>query len=82
MYRSESWTIKKAECQRTDAFKLWRWRRQLRASWNARRLYQSILKQIDPEFIGRTDAEAKAPILWPPDAKSRPTAKDPDDGED
>ena len=50
MYGCDSWTIKKAECQRTDAFKLWRWRRQLRASWNARRLYQSILKEINPKY--------------------------------
>ena len=49
MYECESWTIKKAECQRIDAFKLWRWRRLLRVPWNTRRSNQSILKQISPE---------------------------------
>ena len=71
MYRCESWSIKKAEHQRIDAFELWCWRRFLRVPWTARRSSQSILKEINPEiFIGRTDAEAEAPILWPPDAKS------------
>ena len=50
MYRYESWTIKKAECQRIDAFKLWCWRRLLRVSWTARRSNQSILKEISPEY--------------------------------
>ena len=50
MYRCESWTIKKAECRRIDAFKLWCWRRLLRAPWTARRSNQSILKQINPEY--------------------------------
>ena len=45
---SESWTIKKAECQRIDAFKLWCWRRLLRVPWTARRSNQSILKEISP----------------------------------
>ena len=48
MYGCESWTIKKAECQRTDAFKLWCWRRFLRVPWTARRSNQSILKEINP----------------------------------
>ena len=48
MYGYESWTVKKAECQRIDAFKLWCWRRFLRASWTARRSNQSILKEINP----------------------------------
>ena len=48
MYGCESWTIKKAECQRMDAFKLWCWRRPLRVSWTARRSKQSILKEINP----------------------------------
>ena len=46
----ESWTIKKADCQRTDAFELWCWRRLLRVPWTARRSNQSILKQISPEY--------------------------------
>ena len=50
MDRCESWTIKKAECQRIDAFKLWCWRRLLRVSWTARRSNQSILKEINPEY--------------------------------
>ena len=50
MYRCESWTIKKAECQRIDAFELWYWRRLLRVPWTARRFNQSILKEISPEY--------------------------------
>ena len=50
MYGCESWTVKKAECQRIDAFKLWRWRRLLRVPWTARRSNQSILKEIGPEY--------------------------------
>ena len=50
MYGCESWTIKKAECRRTDAFELWCWRRLLRVSWAARRSNQSILKEISPEY--------------------------------
>ena len=50
MYGGESWTIKKAECQRTDAFELWCWRRLLRVPWTARRPNQSILKEIRPEY--------------------------------
>jgi len=49
MYECESWTIKKAECRRTDAFGLWCWRRLLRVPWTARRSNQSILKEISPE---------------------------------
>ena len=70
-YRCESWTIKKAEHQRIDAFELWCWRR----------LFESLLdcKEIQPVhpkgnhpwiFIGKTDVEAETPILWPPDAKN------------
>ena len=50
MYGCESWTVKKAECQRIDAFELWGWRRLLRVSWTARRPNQSILKEISPEY--------------------------------
>ena len=73
MYGCESWTIKKAECRRIDAFELWCWRRLLRVPWTARRSNQSILREILREswvFIGRTDVEAETPILWPPDTKS------------
>ena len=50
MYECKSWTIKKAECQRTDAFELWCWRRLLRVPWTTRRSNQSILKEINPEY--------------------------------
>ena len=50
MYRCESWTIKKAECQRIDAFELWCWRTLLRVPWTARRSNQPILKEISPEY--------------------------------
>ena len=98
MYRCESWTIKKAEHQRIDAFALWCWRRVLRVPWIAGRSNQSILKEINPEylggfpggsdgnqpwiFIGRTNTKAEAPILWPPDAKNWLIEKDPDAGTD
>ena len=49
-YGCESWTIKKAECQRIDAFKLWCWRRLLKVLWTARRSNQSILREINPEY--------------------------------
>ena len=63
------WTIKKSECQRIDAFKLWCWRRLLRVPWKTR---ISSLKPVNSKghqfwvFFGRTDAEAEAPVLWPP----------------
>ena len=50
MYGCESWTIKKVECQRVDAFKLWCWRRLLKVPWSARRSNQSVLKEISPEY--------------------------------
>ena len=111
MYGCESWTIKKAECRRNDAFELWCGRRLLRVLWAARRSNQSILKEISPEYsleglmlklklqyvghlmrranslkkiwmLGKTDAEAETPILWPPDAKNCLIWKDPDAGKD
>ena len=82
MYRCESWTIKKAEHWRIDAFELWCWRRLLRVPWTARRSNLSILKEISPEFIGRTDAEAETPILWPPDGKKGLIGKVPGAGKD
>ena len=78
MYGCESWTIKKAECQRIDSFELWCQRRLLRVPWTARRSNQSIWKEISPMFIGRTDVEAETPILWPSDAKNWLLGKDPD----
>ena len=50
MYGCESWTVKKAECRRIDAFELWCWRRLLRVPWTARRSSQSVLKEISPEY--------------------------------
>ena len=50
MYGCETWTVKKAECRRIDAFELWRWGRLLRVPWTARRSHQSILKEINPEY--------------------------------
>ena len=66
----ESWTIKKAERRRIDAFELWCWRRLLRVPWTARRSNQSILKEINPEYSLEGHAEGEAPILWPSDVKS------------
>ena len=71
MYVCESWTVKKAEPRKIDAFELWCWRRLLRVPWTARRSNQSILKGDQSwVFIGRTDAKAETPVLWPSDAKS------------
>ena len=78
MYGCESWTIEKAEHRRIDAFELWCWRRLLSP------LDCKEIQPVHPKgddswvFIGRTDAEAETPILWPPDAKSWLTWKDPD----
>ena len=77
MYGSESWTIKNAE----RLFELWCWKRLVRVSWTARRSNQSILKEINWIFIGRTDVEA--PILWPLFWCKKPTHwKRPDAGKD
>ena len=82
MYGCESWTIKKAECRGTDAFELWCWRRRKSP------LDCKENKPINTKgnqlwiFIGRTDAEAEAPILWPPDVKSWRIRKDPEAGRD
>ena len=84
MYGCESWTIKKAECRRTNVFELWCWRRLLRVPWIARRFNQSFVKEISQSwiFIGRTDAKAEVPILWPPDVKNCLLWEDPDAGKD
>ena len=80
MFGCESWTIKKAERQRIDAFELWCWRR-LESPLDCKEI-----KLVNPKwnqswiFNGRIDAEAEAPILWPPDAKSQLNGKDPDAG--
>ena len=78
MHRSDSWTIKKADCWRVDTFELWCWRRLLSP------LDCKEIQPVNPKgnqpwiFTGRTDGETEAPILWPPDVKSRLTGKDPD----
>ena len=79
MFGCESWTIKKAERQRIDAFELWCWRRLLRVLWTARRSNQSILKEISPEcsLEGLT-----LKLLGPPDAESQCAGKDVDAGKD
>ena len=82
IYGRESWTKKKAECQRIDAFELWCWRRlESPLDWKE-------IKPVNPKgnqswiFIGRTDAEGETPILWPPDWKKWLSGKDPDAGKD
>ena len=83
MYRGESWTIKKADSWRIDAFELWCRARLLRVPWTTRRSNQSILKENQSWiFLGRTNDEAETPILWPPYAKNWLIGKDPDVGKD
>ena len=77
MYRCESWTIKKAEHQRIDAFKLWCWRKLLRVPWTTRRSNQSILKEINPEYsLEGLMLKLKLQYFWPLDTKSWLTGKD------
>ena len=83
MYGCESWTINKVECQRTDAFELWYWRRLLRVPWTVRRSNQSILKEISPEYsLEGLMLKLETPILWPPDTKNWLIWKYPDAGKD
>ena len=82
MYGCESWTIKKAEHWRIDAFKLWCWRRLLRVPWTARSNPVNLKGNQSWMFIGRTDAEAESPIFSSPDMKSQLTRKDFDAGKD
>ena len=82
MYGCDSWTIKKAERWRTDAFELWCWRRLLRVPWTTRRSNQSILKEINPEYSLEGLMLAETPKLWPPDVKNWLIWKDPDAGKD
>ena len=77
MYRCESWTTKKTELQRTDAFKLWCWRKR-ESPLDSKEIKLVICKGNQPWiFIGRTDAETEAPILWPPDVKRQLIGKKP-----
>ena len=83
MYGCESWTIKKEECQRIDAFELWCWRRLLKSPLDCKEIKPAHPKGNQSWiFIGRTDAEAETPVLWPPDANSWHIGKDPDAGQD
>ena len=77
-YGCENWTIKKAERQRIDAFEPWCLRRLLESPLHCKKI-QPVHPKGDQSlvFIGRTDAEAETPILWPPDAKNRLIGKDP-----
>ena len=70
MYECESWTVKKAECRRIDAFELWCWRR-LESPLDCKEI-QPVHSEEDQSwvFFGRTDAKAETLILWPPEAKS------------
>ena len=81
-YGCESWTVKKAECRRIDAFEVWCWRRLLRVPWTARRPNQSILKEISPGCSLEGLMLKLKPILWPPDGKSWLIWEDPDSGKD
>ena len=83
MYGCESWTMKKAEHWRIDAFELWCWRRLFESPLNCKEV-----QPVNPKgnqswiFIARTDAEAETPILWPPDVKNQLIGKDADAGKD
>ena len=82
MYRCENWTIKKAECQRTSAFKLWCWKRLLRVPWTARKSNQSILKEINTEYsleglILKLKLQYFGHLIWRAD-----WLEDPDAGKD
>ena len=83
MYRCESWTIKKADSQTSDVFEFVVLEKTLKSLLDSKKI-----TSVNPKgnqlwiFIGRTDAEAETPILWPSDAKSQLTGKDPDAGKD
>ena len=82
MYGCESWTIKKAECRRIDAFEVWCWRRLLRVCWTARRSNQSILKEVSPGCSLEGLMLKLKLTLWQPGVKSWLIWKDPDAGKD
>ena len=83
MYGCESWTIKKVEYRRIDAFAPWCWKKTLESPLDCKEI-QPVHPKGDQFwiYIGRTDAEAETPILWPPDVKNWLTGKDPDAGKD
>ena len=82
MFGCESWTIKKAERRRIDAFELWCWRRLLRVPWTSRRSKQFILKEISPGCLLEGLMLTLKPIFWPPNVKNWLIWKDPDAGKD
>ena len=83
MYGCESWTVKKAECWRIDAFELWCWRRLLKSPLDCKEIQPVYFEGDQPwDFFGRNDAKAEAPVLWPPHAKSWLIGKDSDAGRD
>ena len=82
-YSCESWTVKKTECQKTDAFELWCWRRLLRVSWTKKEIKSANLKGNQHWiFVGRTDTEAETPVFWSSDVNSWLIGKVPDAGKD
>ena len=83
-HHNESWTIKKADCWRIEAFELWcSTLKTLESPLDCKEIKPVNPKESQPwMFIGRSDAEGEAPILWPPDMKSQLTRKDPDAGKD
>ena len=83
MYGCESWTVKKAECLKIDAFELWCWRRLLKVPWTGKEI-QPVHPKRDQSwvFFGKNDAAAETPVLWPPHAKSWRIGKDSDAGRD
>ena len=79
MYECESWTVKKAECRRIDAFELWCWRRLLRVPWTIKKSNQSVLNEINPEY---SLEGLMLKLKLPPDVKSQLIEKGPDVGKD
>ena len=82
MYGCESWTVKKAEHQRTDALELWRWRRLLKVPCTERRSNQSILREINLEYSLEGLMLTKVPVFWSSDGNSQLTGKAPNTGKD
>ena len=71
MYGCESWTVKKTECRRIDAFELWCWAKLLRVPWTCKEIQPVHSEGDQPwDFFGKNDAKAETPVLWPPHAKS------------
>ena len=82
IYGCESWSVKKSKHRRIDAFELWCWRRLLKSPLDCKEIQLVILKEINPEYSLKGLMLTEALILWPPDAKSRLTGKNPDAGKD